>query len=420
MGRHASAKEMAIAVRRTIVFLASLGLLFASPLRSQELDGPTNKVRLSIQANGLAETPPMGWNSWNKFGCDINEAMIRGQAEAMVSSGMKAAGYEYVVIDDCWHGPRDSNGNITADPVRFPSGIKFLADYVHSLGLKFGLYSDAGIATCAGRPGSRGYEYQDARQYAAWGVDYLKYDWCNTSGQDPRSSYEIMAHALQSTGRPIVFSICEWGAHQPWAWARGAGGNSWRTTGDISDEWKHVGPAYGNGVVDILDKQIGLEAAAGPGGWNDPDMLQVGNGGMSETEYRSHFSMWAMLAAPLMAGNDLRNMSTATNHILTNREVIAVDQDALGQQAKRVAKDGDQEVWSKQLVDGGRAVVLLNRGDTARTITVSWPQLGYPRNLKALIRDLWAHTNLGRYVGTLSRQVPPHGVVMVSLVAVNR
>ena len=420
MVRPALAKDIAIPIRWTTASFAALSLVIASTVHAQDLDGPTNKVRLSIGSNGLVKTPPMGWNSWNKFGCNIGEDMVRGEAEAMVSSGMKAAGYEYVVIDDCWQGPRDSNGNITADPVRFPTGIKALADRIHALGLKFGLYSDAGIATCAGRPGSRGYEYQDARQYAAWGVDYLKYDWCNTSGQDPRSSYELMAHALQSTGRPIIFSICEWGAHQPWEWARGAGGNTWRTTGDISDEWKHVGPAYGNGVVDILDRQVGLEGAAGPGGWNDPDMLQVGNGGMTDVEYRSHFSLWAMLAAPLMAGNDLRNMSPATSSILANRDVIAVNQDPLGQQARRIARDGDLEVWSKQLEDGGRAVVLLNRGVSARTITVRWPQLGYPGSLKAFVRDLWAHADLGRYAGSLSRQVPPHGVVMLSLTTDSR
>lgn len=391
-----------------------LGMVTASPSRSQDLEGPTNKVRLALTPNGLAQTPPMGWNSWNKFGCDINERLIRAQADAMVSSGMKAAGYKYVVIDDCWHGPRDANGDIQADPVRFPSGIKALADYVHSLGLKFGLYSDAGIATCAGRPGSRGHEYQDARRYAAWGVDYLKYDWCNTGSQDAPSSYKLMAHALQATGRPILFSICEWGTHQPWAWARGAGGNLWRTTGDISDEWKHTGSSYGNGVLDILDKQVGLEGAAGPGGWNDPDMLQVGNGGMTDTEYRAHFSLWAMLAAPLMAGSDLGHMSEATRAILTNREVIAVDQDPLGQQGRRVAKDGDVEIWSKQLSGGGRAIVLLNRGESLRDATVRWPQLGYPDGLKMSVRDLWSHSDLGRFAGVVTRQVPPHGVVMLT------
>ena len=410
-----------MSIRRFIAVAAAvLGLIVAPAVHSQDLDGPTNKVRLSIKPNGLAVTPPMGWNSWNKFGCDVNETMIRGQADAMASSGMKGVGYTYVVIDDCWQGPRDTNGNITADTQRFPSGMKALADYVHSLGLKFGLYSDAGIATCAGRSGSRGYEYQDARQYAAWGVDYLKYDWCNTSGQDSRSSYELMAHALQSTGRPIVFSICEWGNSQPWKWARKAGGNLWRTTGDISDEWKHVGPAYGNGVVDILDLQVGLAGAAGPGGWNDPDMLQVGNGGMSDTEYRAHFSLWGMLAAPLIAGNDLRNMTPATREILTNSDVIAVDQDPLGVQATRIAKDGDLEIWSRRLVGGKQAVLLLNRSDAATIMKVRWPQLGYLENAKLSVRDLWAHARLGKYTASLSRSVPAHGVVMLSVEAENR
>ena len=415
MARPASANLAAAFGARVIAFTVLIFSFTLTAVHPQELDGPTNKVRLVVRPNGLARTPPMGWNSWNKFGCNINEQMIRRQAEAMVSSGMKAAGYEFMVIDDCWQGPRDSDGNITADPVRFPSGMKALADYVHSLGLKFGLYSDAGIATCAGRTGSRGYEYQDARRYAAWGVDYLKYDWCNTSGQDARSSYELMADALQSTGRPIVFSICEWGTNRPWSWARKAGGNLWRTTGDISDEWQHSGAAYGNGVVNILDLQAGLESAAGPGGWNDPDMLQVGNGGMSDTEYRAHFSLWAILAAPLVAGNDLAHMSEATRTILINRDVIAVDQDPLGEQGRRVAKNGELEIWSKQLAAGGRAIVLLNRGETAHAITVRWPQLGYPAGLKASGRDLWAHADLGTFAGSVSRDVPAHGVVMLSL-----
>ena len=405
-----------MSIRRFIVVAATaLGLIVAPSVHSQDLDGPTNKIRLSINPNGLAQTPPMGWNSWNKFGCDVNETLIRGQADAMASSGMKAAGYTYVVIDDCWQGPRDSNGNITPDAQRFPSGMKSLADYVHSLGLKFGLYSDAGIATCAGRPGSRGYEYQDARQYAAWGVDYLKYDWCNTSGQDPRSSYEVMAHALQSTGRPILFSICEWGNSQPWKWARKAGGNLWRTTGDISDEWKHTGTSYGNGVVDILDLQVDLAAAAGPGGWNDPDMLQVGNGGMNDTEYRAHFSLWAILAAPLIAGNDLQNMNEATRKILMNTDVIAVDQDPLGAQATRIAKDGDLEIWCKRLVDGRQAILLLNRSDITTTMSIRWSQLGFLDNSKLWVRDLWAHALIRKYAGGLSRSVPAHGVVMLSV-----
>ena len=271
----------------------------------------------------------MGWNSWNKFGCNVSEKMVREMADAAVSSGMKDAGYVYVVIDDCWQVSRDPQGNILADPDRFPSGMKALADYVHSKGLKFGLYSDAGTKTCAGRPGGRGYEYQDARQYAAWGVDYLKYDWCSHTTQDGPSSYALMSDALKQSGRPIVFSLCEWGSNHPWLWARDVG-NLWRTTGDIEDKWSNDKRGQSLGVVQILDLQDGLASYAGPGHWNDPDMLEVGNGGMSTEEYRAHFSMWCMLGAPLIAGNDLRTMSADTREILTNKEVIAVDQDPLG------------------------------------------------------------------------------------------
>jgi alpha-galactosidase len=289
--------------------------------------------------NGLAKTPPMGWNSWNKFGCNVSEDLIKQMADAMVKTGMKDAGYQYIVIDDCWQVSRDPDGNIVADAKRFPSGMKALADYVHSLGLKFGLYSDAGTATCQGRPGSRGYEFQDARQYAAWGADFLKYDWCNTSTQEARSSYETMRDALKLSGRPIVFSICEWGSSKPWLWA-GDAGNLWRTTGDIQDIWEGKGEKYGLGVMNIVDLQVGLESYAGPGHWNDPDMLEVGNGGMTTTEYRSHFSLWAILAAPLAAGNDLRTMSPEIHDILTNKEVIAVDQDPLGFAARALSMSG--------------------------------------------------------------------------------
>jgi alpha-galactosidase len=363
--------------------------------------------------NGLALTPPMGWNSWNRFGCDIDEAKIRQAADAMVASGMKDAGYQYVVIDDCWHGQRDANGNIQPDPARFPSGIKALADYVHARGLKFGIYSDAGRKTCAGRPGSRGYEYQDARQYAAWGVDYLKYDWCNTDSEDARAAYATMSDALRASGRPIVFSICEWGRSKPWLWAPGVG-NLWRTTGDIYDAWEGKRD-YASGVMTLLDLQVGLESFAGPGHWNDPDMLEVGNGGMTDGEYRAHFSLWAVLAAPLMAGNDLSAMKPEIREILTNREVIAVDQDALGVQARRVSKDGDLEVWARPLADGGRAVVLLNRGKAPAKIAVNWEALGYPPHLSAAVRDLWLHQDLPRAKGGFSAEAPSHGVVMVRI-----
>ena len=364
--------------------------------------------------NGLAKTPPMGWNSWNKFACNVSEKLIKDMADAMVSSGMRDAGYIYLVIDDCWQIDRDAQGNILPDPKRFPSGMKALADYIHSKGLKFGLYSDAGTLTCQKRPGSRGYEFQDARQYAAWDVDYLKYDWCSTGTQNAPASYSIMRDALLKASRPIVFSICEWGTAKPWLWAKDVG-NLWRTTGDIQDCWDCKRDWGGMGVVHILDLQNGLESYAGPGHWNDPDMLEVGNGGMSTTEYRSHFSLWCLLSAPLMAGNDLRSMSPEIKDVLTNREVIAIDQDPLGMQGRRVKRDGDREVWSKQLADGSRAVVLFNRGAKDAEISVSWTDIGYPPHLAANVRDLWAHKDFGKMSGSYTATVPSHGVVMVTI-----
>jgi alpha-galactosidase len=387
---------------KTFILLAAIMLCAVSPTNAYSLD------------NGLARTPPMGWNSWNKFACDVNEQLIREMADAMVTSGMKDAGYVYLVIDDCWQIDRDAQGNILPDPQRFPSGMKALADYVHSRGLKFGLYSDAGTLTCQKRPGSRGYEFQDARQYAAWGVDYLKYDWCSTGTQNAPASYSIMRDALLKAGRPIVFSICEWGTSKPWLWAKDVG-NLWRTTGDIQDCWDCKRDWGGMGVVHILDLQDGLESYAGPGHWNDPDMLEVGNQGMTITEYRAHFSLWCILAAPLMAGNDLRNMTNEVKEILTNREVIAVDQDSLGMQGRRVKRYGDREVWAKQLADGGRAVVLFNRGPKSQEISVSWTEIGYPQHVAAQVRDLWAHKDLGKLIGKFSAEVPSHGVVMVTV-----
>jgi len=384
---------------RVALVIAALGLL-AGAGSLQALD------------NGLARTPPMGWNSWNKFACNVSEDLIKQAADAMVSSGMKDAGYQYVVIDDCWQEDRDAQGNIIADAKRFPAGIKAVADYVHAKGLKFGIYSDAGTGTCQNRPGGRGYEFQDARQYAAWGVDYLKYDWCNHSTQDSQASYSIMRDALKKSGRPIVFSLCEWGSTKPWLWARDVG-NLWRSTGDISDKWDTGNRKDDLGVVQILDLQDGLQSYAGPGHWNDPDMLEVGNGGMSVTEYRAHFSMWCLLAAPLMAGNDIRSMSADIREILTNKEVIAIDQDALGREGHRVKRAAGLEVWSKQLADGGRAVALLNRTGAEAEITVAWTDIGYPERVTAKVRDLWAKKDLGEKRGSFSAPVASHGVVMI-------
>jgi alpha-galactosidase len=370
--------------------------------------------KLHALDNGLAHTPPMGWNTWNKFACDVSDTLVRGAADALVSSGMKDAGYRYIVIDDCWQVSRDHDGNIVPDAKRFPNGIKAVADYVHSKGLLFGIYSDAGTGTCQNRPGGRGYEFQDARQYAAWGVDYLKYDWCNHGTQNSEASYSIMRDALAKSGRPIVFSLCEWGSTKPWLWAQSVG-NLWRSTGDIADRWTEPQKQDGLGVLQIIDQEDGLESYAGPGHWNDPDMLEVGNGGMTDTEYRSHFSLWCILAAPLMAGNDIRSMKPETRDILINKEAIAIDQDSMGIQGRRVHKAGDLEVWSKQLADGGRAVALLNRGASEQTIAANWRDLGYPETLKASVRDLWEHKDLSSATGSFSASVPSHGVVLVRI-----
>jgi alpha-galactosidase len=364
--------------------------------------------------NGLARTPPMGWNSWNKFACKgLNETVVRETADQMVSNGMKDAGYEYVILDDCWQTGRDAQGNIIVDREKFPSGIKALADYIHAKGLKFGIYTDAGTMTCAKRPGSIGHEYQDARQYAAWGVDYLKEDWCNTlPGQNSESSYTLMREALKASGRPIVFSICEWGSTKPWLWA-GPVGNLWRATPDIQDCWDCKRNWGGGGLTQIFDLMDGIESYSGPGHWNDPDMLEVGNGGMTKEEYKTHFSLWAMWSAPLLAGNDISNMSPDTKEILLNKDVIAIDQDPLGQQARRVKKTADFDIWSKQLADGGRAVALVNRGKTAAKITASWTDVGYPDSLSASVRDLWTKKEEKEVKGSFSAEVPSHGVVMI-------
>jgi len=371
-------------------------------------------------SRNLAATPPMGWNSWNKFACNVSDELIRGMADALVKSGMKDAGYEYINIDDCWQVGRDASGNVIVDPQRFPHGMKAVGDYVHLLGLKFGVYSDAGSQTCAGRVGGLGHEYQDAIQYAAWGVDYLKYDWCHSSTQDARASYTNIRAALDASGRNILLSICEWGTAKPWLWGREVGGNMWRTTGDIQDRWegKHEwkpGDCCSYGMLAIVDAEAPLYSYAGPGHWNDPDMLEVGNGGMTDIEYRSHFSLWAILAAPLIAGNDLHDMRPEIHDILTNKEVIAVDQDPLGRQGERAARNGDAEVWAKQMKDGSRAVVLLNRGAAEQEISVKWEDIGYPDHFSASVRDLWQHKDLGKFTGKFSAPVASHGVVVISV-----
>jgi alpha-galactosidase len=373
----------------------------------------------------LALTPPMGWNSWNYFACEINEKIIREMADAMVTSGMKDAGYIYVNIDDCWHGMRDSLGFIHPDSSRFPSGMKALANYIHSKGLKFGIYSDAGWKTCGGRPGSRGYEYQDAMQYAKWGIDYLKYDWCNTGGLNAEGAYLTMRDALYSAGRPVVFSLCEWGNNKPWEWGKNIG-HLWRTTGDITKCFDCIvdhGTWKSWGVMYILDMQEGLRNFAGPDHWNDPDMMEVGNG-MSVNEDRAHFSMWCMLAAPLIAGNDLRKLSDEAKEILINKEVIAVNQDSLGIQGFKYFSKDSLEIWFKPLRNDDWAVCFLNRSLKNQKILFDWTKENIIDSLTGRkidkvnpykIKDLWRKKDFGTTNEILTAEVPGHDVLMIRL-----
>jgi len=362
-----------------------------------------------VPDNGLARTPPMGWNSWNKFAGRVDDAAVRGMADAMASNGMKEAGYQYINIDDTWEAGRDAQGNITTN-TKFPD-MKALADYVHSKGLKIGIYSSPGPNTCAGYEGSYGHEVQDARTYAAWGIDYLKYDWCGArniyTDEEMQAVYQIMGDALRESGRPILYSLCQYGRADVWKWGAEVGGNAWRTTGDIRDTWESM--------TRIGFGQDALAPWAKPGHWNDPDMLEIGNGGMTDAEYQTHMSLWAILAAPLLAGNDLRNMTPAVKDILTNRDVIAVNQDPDGTQGKRIAKSGaqgEQEVWTRPLSGGAQAVALFNRAAQATTMTVKWSDLGMPAP-PTQARDLWAHRDVPLNGPDYSIEVPAHGVVML-------
>ena len=360
----------------------------------------------SVPYNGLAKTPPMGWNSWNKFASKVDDAGVRAAADAIASNGMKEAGYVYVNIDDTWEGERDAQGIIHSNK-KFPD-MKALADYVHSKGLKIGIYSSPGPATCALYPGSYGHEEQDAKTYAEWGFDYLKYDWCSAGNiykdDEMQPVYQKMGDALRASGRKIVFSLCQYGRNHVWTWGPEIGGNLWRTTGDIRDAW--------DSMTKIGFNQADIGPYAGPGHWNDPDMLEVGNGGMTTAEYRTHFSLWAILAAPLLAGNDLQHISPEILEILTNKDVIAVDQDPAGKQGRRISKTGDQEIWVKDLVDGAKAVGLFNRGADTAKMTVKWADLQMstaPKNAK----DLWAHADVPVDNPEYSADVPSHGVVML-------
>jgi alpha-galactosidase len=371
-------------------------------------------VPFAAPAQGLAQTPPMGWNSWNHFHDKVDDATIRAQAEAMVSSGMRDAGYTYINIDDTWEAQRDAQGIIHPNS-KFPD-MKALADFVHSKGLKLGIYSSPGAKTCAHYEGSLGHEVQDAHTYASWGIDYLKYDLCGLRDQMKAApnaqaahqmmvdAYVKMRDALRATGRPIVYSLCQYGEDAVWEWGASVGGNLWRTTGDISDNYTRM--------EDIGFGQAGLAPFAGPGHWNDPDMLEVGNGKMNTEEYRTHMSLWAILAAPLLAGNDLTAMTPETLALLTNKEVIAVDQDPLGKQGDRVYAEGPIEVWSRPLAGGALAVGIFNRHPKALTAHVDFTKLGFTGNVQA--RDLWQHKDLA-LPAMYNVEVPAHGVLMLRL-----
>jgi alpha-galactosidase len=375
----------------------------------------------------LAMTPPMGWNSWNTFAVHITEKLVEDMADAIVSSGMKNAGYTYLVLDDGWMAmERDSQGNLVPDPEKFPHGMKPVADYVHSKGLKFGLYNCAGTKTCAGYPGTRGYEYQDARNYAAMGIDYLKFDWCSSDGINAKEAYATMSKAIRKAGRPIIFSLCEWGQNKPWEWAAPVG-QLWRTTGDINgiyDGVKQYGNWHANGVMTIVDMQIGLQKYAGPGHWNDPDMLEVGTG-MTAAEDRTHFAMWCMLAAPLISGNDLRKMSPQTIAILTNKDLVAIDQDPLGNEAVKYSDKDSLETWIRPLQGGDWAVCFLNRSKDPKKISFDWTKesmidsvTNMPLDTHSTVYnlyDVWQRSAVGKTSSPFSTTIPSHDVVVLRL-----
>lgn len=402
-------------ITTSLSFLAILSLLLPLHLSAQKFEN-------------LAPTPPMGWNSWNTFQTNINEQLVKGIADVMVSSGMKDAGYTYLVLDDGWMAMERNakTGDLVPDPKKFPNGLKPVIDYVHSKGLKFGLYNCAGTKTCAGYPGTRGYEYQDARFYASLGTDYLKFDWCNTEGINAKEAYTTMSKALKAAGRPIVFSLCEWGDHQPWRWAEPIG-QLWRTTGDITaqfDAIKDYGNWHANGVMTIVDLQDTLRRYAGPNHWNDPDMLEVGNG-LTPAQNRSHFSLWSILAAPLIAGNDLRSMTEETRSVLTNKDVIAVNQDVLGIQGFRYTNKDSVQTWFKPLADGDWAICIVNRSSVSKPIEFNWQAENvtdtiFNKNLDSKsitykLRDLWSHKDVGNTKKPLKATIQPYDVLMLRL-----
>ena len=373
---------------------------------------------------GLALTPPMGWNSWNTFASNINDSLIRETADAMIANGMRDAGYTYIVIDDCWESmERDAQGNNVPDPKKFPNGMKAVGDYLHSKGFKFGIHSCAGTKTCGGYPGGRGHEYQDALLYASWGVDFVKYDWCEHGTADARETYKTMRDAIHATGRPMIFSLCEWGQNKPWEWA-GDVGHMWRTTGDIYGSYDGR-KGWESGWKRNLDLQYtlvdsngpdGIGKFAGPGHWNDPDMLEVGNEGLTFAESRAHFSLWCIIAAPLIAGNDVRHMEPVYRDMLTNKDVLAIDQDALGKQGFRALADPGKniEIWVRELSNGDWAVCALNTHTAAADITVEWNRLWTIQG-KFQVHDVWANKAAGDTSKSYKARLDSHDVVLFRL-----
>ena len=385
---------------------------------------------MTTSSESLAATPPMGWNSWNMFGGNIHEDSIRETAQAIAASGLKDCGYEYIVIDDCWSrkSGRDGNGDLVPDPEKFPNGIKALADDVHALGFKLGIYSDAAERTCAGYPGSLGFEDQDARLWASWGIDFLKYDYC-TAPNDQETAiqrYSAMGAALRNSGREFLFSLCEWGGRSPHLWGRQAGGQMWRVSGDVFDSWINIWMqswnTYGIGVDVSLDIAADLASYGGPGGWNDLDMLVVGlkgkgqvdGGGMSFIEYQTHMSLWCMACSPLMIGCDVRKTEKDTFTLLSNREALSVNQDALGIPARRVKQFGQCEIWQKPLADGSMAVALINRGSSGSDVSLKAADIGLLDKPK-LARNLWAQADIADFKTEMSQRVQPHETILLKI-----
>jgi alpha-galactosidase len=411
------------------LLLTFFSLAFFFNVFSQSSESSANgKPGGKMLTGQLAPTPPMGFNTWNTFQTKIGEDMLKEMVDVFISSGMRESGYQYFVLDDGWMAmERDQNGSLVADPVKFPHGMKTFADYVHSKGLKFGIYNCAGSKTCGGYPGTRGHEYEDARLYASWGVDFLKYDWCNTDSLNTPEAYKTMSTALRATGRPIVFSICEWGDHAPWLWAGGIG-ELYRTTGDITPSFisnKNYGNWEAQSVISILDKQIPIRKYNGPNHWNDPDMLEVGNG-MSYNEDKAHFSLWCMLSAPLAAGNDLRKMSPQTRDILTNKEMIALDQDTRGIAAFKMLLPDSLEMWVKPLKNNELAICFLNRTGSSKKIDLDWKDINISDAQSGLeihfdnqyfsLRDLWLKKDMGKTDKKLVRGIASHEVFVFKLV----